>query len=185
MDARSAAAALTRQRVLEVALEAFTQRWYDEVTLRGIAAEARVALQTVTNHFPSKEALFGAAITEWGDRIAHARWSVEPDDVDAAVAVLVDDYERTGETALRFLALEDRVPAVAEPLARGRAGHQRWVEEVFPAALTGLRGRSRTVRRAQLVVVTDVYSWRLLRRDKGLSPAETKRAFAEMVRALH
>ena len=170
--------------MLDVATEAFATRWYDEVTLRGIAGEAGVALQTVVNHFASKELLFAAAIEEWGDRIASARFAVEPNDVPAAVHVLVGDYERTGDTTLRLLALEDRVPAVAAPLARGREGHQQWVEHVFSAALHGARGAARSRRVAQLVVVTDVYTWRLLRRDKGFSPKETTRAMTELVLAL-
>lgn len=182
---RQAAAEATRRRILDVAAEAFTSRWYDEVTLRGLAAEAGVALQTVTNHFASKEELFSAALEELGDRIESTRFAVEPGDVAGALRVLVEDYERTGEATLRLLALEDRVPAVAAPLAQGRAGHERWVEHVFAPALRGLRGRARSRRRAQLVVVTDVYTWRLLRRDKGFSQQETVVAMTEMVLALH
>lgn len=182
---RDAATDVTRRRILDVATEAFTSRWYDEVTLRGVAAEAGVALQTVSNHFASKELLFAAAIDEWGDRIASSRFAVDPGDVAAALQVLVEDYERTGETTLRLLALEDRVPAVRPPLTRGRQGHEDWVERVFPDALRGLRGGARRRRRAQLVVVTDVYTWRLLRRDKGFSPQETCRAMTELVLALH
>ena len=42
-----------------------------------------------------------------------------PDDIAAAAAALVADYEQTGDTNLRMLALEERVPAVAEGLASG------------------------------------------------------------------
>lgn len=184
-SARAAAAEATRRRILDAAVVAFTSRWYDEVTLRGIAAEAGVVLQTVTNHFPSKEALFAAAMQAWGDSIVSARWTAEPGDVAGAVRVLVEDYERTGATSLRMLALEDRVPAVAGPLARGRAGHESWVEHAFPGALHGLARGARRRRLAQLVVATDVYAWRLLRRDKGFSTAETARAITGMVLALH
>lgn len=164
---------------------AFTSQWYDEVTLRGVAAEAGVALQTVTNHFATKEALFGEALAEWGDRIGSVRFAVEPGDVAAALHVLVQDYEQTGDASLRMLALEDRVPVVAGPLARGREGHEQWVDHVFGDALRGLRGAARTRRRAQLVVATDVYTWRILRRDKGFSQQETTRAMTELVLALH
>ncbi len=67
----------------------------------------------------------------------------------------------------------------------GRAGHQAWVEQMFPAALAGLRGKARARRIAQLVAVTDVYSWKLLRRDKGLDRDQTITAMRELVAALH
>jgi hypothetical protein len=75
---------------------------------------------------------------------------------------------------------------VVQPvMARGRAGHQEWVESVFAAALVGLRGKARRRRIAQLVAVTDVYAWKLLRRDKGLDRDQTIAAIRELVLALH
>ena len=156
METRAAAVEITRQRVLAAAEEAFTANWYDEVTLRDVAARAGVALQTVVNHFPTKELLFGAAIDAWGNQIEQARFSAVDTDIASAVGVLVDDYERTGDTSLRLLAMEGRVDAVAAPLERGRTGHQLWVERSFDSALKGLRGSKRRRRVAQLVASTDV-----------------------------
>ena len=184
METRAAAAEVTRQRVLAAAEEAFTQRWYDEVTLRDVAAHAGVALQTVVNHFPTKELLFGAAIEAWGDRIGETRFAAMAGDIAAAIDVLVEDYERTGDTTLRLLALEERVEAVHPPLKRGRAGHQRWVESFFAEALRKVRGSARRRRLAQLIAATDVYTWRLLRKDRGFDLTETKKAITEMVAAI-
>lgn len=175
----------TRHRILEVAEEAFTTRWYDEVTMRGLAVEAGVALQTVLNHFPTKEGLFAVALERWGDNIQSARWTAEADDVPGAVAVLVDDYERTGAAALRFLSLEGRVEVVGEPLSRGRAGHEQWVERTFPSALRDKRGESRRRRLAQLVAVTDVFTWKLFRQDRDFTVPQTKKTMTELVSALY
>jgi hypothetical protein len=50
----------------------------------------------------------------------------------------------------------------------GRLGHRAWVEEVFRARLPDeSAARSRLI--DVLVVATDVYSWKLLRRDRALS----------------
>jgi hypothetical protein len=35
-----------------------------------------------------------------------------------------------------------------------------------------------------LVAITDVYTWKLLRRDLGLSRAETERTLSELIMAL-
>ena len=61
MDARRAAAAATRERILDVARQAFLEGWYDEVTIGGIAKDAGVSGQTVLNHFGDKESLLMAA----------------------------------------------------------------------------------------------------------------------------
>ena len=176
---------VTRERILQAACEAFVHGWYDDVTLRDIAADAGVALQTLVNHFGNKEALFGAAAEQISDTISTLRRTVAVGDAEGAATTLVDDYEQTGDYTLRTLAIEERVPVVRPVLARGRRGHQEWVEHVFAAALTGLRGVDRKRRVAQLVVVTDVFTWKLLRRDKGLSRDQTITAIRELVEALH
>ena len=182
---RVAAAEATRERILDAACDAFLASWYDEVTVRDVAAAAGVALQTLVNHFGTKEALYGAALERISDAIAARRYTVAPGDVEGAVAALVDDYDRTGDFTLRTLAEEGRLAVVGPGLARGRRGHQDWVAHVFARALTGLRGAARQRRLAQLVAVTDVYTWKLLRRDKGLSRDQAVLAVRELVEALH
>ncbi len=185
MSTRAAAAEATRERIVAAAQDAFMNQWYDDVTVRGIAAAAGVALQTVLNHFPSKEALCAAANERLAGSIESARWRVTPGDISGAIKTLVDDYERTGDASLRMLAVEERVPAVQPWIALGRKGHQDWCEEMFASALDGLTCRQRVRRLAQLVVATDVYTWKLLGRDKGLSRSETITAMRELVVALH
>jgi AcrR family transcriptional regulator len=185
MSVRAAATEATHDRIVEAATAAFSTNWYEDVTVRGIAEDAGVALQTVRNHFATKEELFSAAVERLNASIESARWAVTPGDVDGAITTLVDDYERTGDANMRLLAVEARVPVVQPHMALGRAGHQAWVEHVFAEALTGVRGPTRTRRIAQLVVVTDVYAWKLLRRDKGLSRDQTVTAMRELVVALH
>jgi AcrR family transcriptional regulator len=184
MSVRAAAVEATRERILDAAYRAFMERWYDDVPLRDVAGDAGVALQTVVNHFGTKEALYGEVSDRFDDSIHAARWTVAPGDVAAIVTTLVDDYERTGEVVLRLLALEDRVPVVRPMIVRGRRSHREWVEHMFGATLTGLRGAARMRRVAQLVVALDVYTWKLLRLDNGLSREHTIAAMREMVEAL-
>lgn len=182
---RRGALEATRERILDIAQEQFGAAWYDDVTLRGIADAAGVALQTVVNHFGSKEALVLVVGERVGEAIAAARWSVEPGDVAVAIATLVADYERTGDATVRNLAVEEKVPVVRPMIDVGRRGHEAWVQHCFPAALDGVTGVARTRRVAQLVAVTDVYAWKVLRRDKGLSVRQVQLAMRELVLALH
>jgi AcrR family transcriptional regulator len=185
MSARAAAAEATRERIVETATAAFFDHWYEDVTIRGVARDAGVALQTVRNHFATKEELFVAAAERISESIETVRWGVEPGDIDGAVSTLMDDYERTGDSILRMLAVEERVPVVQPVVASGRRQHREWVALCFPSALKGLRGRARSRRVAQLMMATDVYCWKLLRRDQGLDREQTFAAMRELVLALH
>lgn len=174
MQARAAATEATRVRILGSAIELFHRRWYDELTLTAIAEAAGVSAQTVLNHFGTKDGLFEAMSTEIGDRIARQR-DVAAGDVDGAITALVGDYEVTGDAVIRLLALEGRLPAVAPRLAAGRAWHREWVRRTFQAPEEVL---------PLLVVATDVYTWKLLRRDQGLGMADTTAAMRRLVDSL-
>ena len=174
MDLRGAAAEATRERILAAAAELFLERWYDDVTLGAVAERAGVSGQTVINHFGGKEQLAAAAHQRLSDGIVSLRYTPEAGDIPALVEALVEDYETTGDAVIRLLALEDKVPSLQPLLAKGREGHREWVQSMFgaPELL------------AELVVATDVYSWKLLRRDQGLSRDETVAAMLRMVQAL-
>lgn len=174
MQARDAAAQATRERIVAAAQLIFFERSYDDVTLTLIAREAGVSGQTLLNYFGGKERLFAAVIERAGAELEGHRDRAEPGDVAGAVAILVEEYEITGDATIRLLAVEERLPAVREAMARGREGHRGWVERVFAAP----------DRTAELLVVTDVYAWKLLRRDQGLSAAETAGAMSRMVDAV-
>ncbi len=184
MTTRAAAAAATRERIVAAAAVRFRDQWYDDVTIRDVAQDAGVALQTVLNHFATKEELYAAFSERLASTVESARWSVTPGDVDAALHVLVDDYEAHGDTFLRALAVEERLPVVRPQIELGRREHQRWCDEMLGEPLRALRGKARQRRLAQLVVATDVYTWKLLRRDRGMTRNETWQAMRELVLAV-
>ena len=181
MAARADAAQATVDRVLDVAVELFTAAPYEEVSLDEVAARAEVTKRTVLRRFGSKEALFGEAMQRAvGEMIRH-REAAPVGDVAGAVANVVAQYERWGDNRLRLLAQEDRIPIVAEWVQGGREWHWAWVQRIFTPQLSGLTGAARRRRVAALVVLTDVYTWKLLRRDLGLSRDATERTLVELI----
>jgi AcrR family transcriptional regulator len=64
--------AQTRAEVRETAQRLFAERGFDGVTIADVAAAADVAVQTVFNHFESKEALFFDGRTPWVESVAAA-----------------------------------------------------------------------------------------------------------------
>lgn len=170
MQARAAAAAETRERILVAGRDAFMERWYDEVTLQDIAGDAGVSVQTLINHFGGKEPLFLALAERFSEEI-EGRRAVPPGDRGAAVAAVVADYEITGDMTIRMLATEERVSALRPVMDMGRASHRDWVARtlgdgsLLPA----------------LIVATDVYTWKLLRRDQRLSITATTDSMRRLV----
>jgi len=71
------------------------------------------------------------------------------------------------------------IRACSRPRRVGKATavHIRWIEEVFAARL----GDDRELRLAQLVAILDVWTWQVLRRERGLSPDDTRRALEGLV----
>ena len=47
-----------RERLLEAAAQVFARKPFDEATMQEVAAEARVGMQGLYEHFPSKQALY-------------------------------------------------------------------------------------------------------------------------------
>jgi AcrR family transcriptional regulator len=184
MTARATAAAKTASRLLDVAVELFTDNPYDEVSLDRIAARAGVTKRTLLRRFGSKEAIFVAATMNAAERVMKRRDTAPVGDIAGAVANVVESYEDWGPNRLRMLAQEDRNPIVRENVEGGRQYHWAWVEKTFAPLLKGLRGASRDRRVAALVAITDVYTWKLLRRDLRLSQAETEKVLVELITSM-
>ncbi|WP_322938117.1 TetR/AcrR family transcriptional regulator [Nocardioides bizhenqiangii] len=178
MRARAAAVEDTRARIQGALFELGTQRLFPDISLDDVARAAGVSVQTVLRHFGSRADLIEAAIDYAIDRIADER-PAPVGEVDAAMAVLVDHYEQRGDIAMLMLAQEKSDPQVGRLTERGRRMHRDWVGAVFEPLI----GRDeQTI--DLLVVATDVYTWKLLRHDRGLSRPKTQERMTALVEAV-
>ncbi|MEO7399065.1 MAG: helix-turn-helix domain-containing protein [Ilumatobacteraceae bacterium] len=184
MVARAANVAATGERILDAAVEAFWERPTDEISLDDVARRAGVTVQTVIRRFGGKEGLFAAAVERESGRVRQERDPASVTDAAGAVAQLVAHYEARGDRVLRMLAEETRVPGLRSIADNGRRAHRDWCERVFASALVDLSVVDRSRRVAQLVAVGDVYTWKLLRRDAGLSRRQTELAMLELLQPL-
>jgi AcrR family transcriptional regulator len=71
-DRRARKKAQTREQIRGVAHALFAERGFEDVTIADIARAADVAVQTVFNHFATKEELFFDGRTPWVDGPARA-----------------------------------------------------------------------------------------------------------------
>jgi len=180
MTNRAEAATATAERILDAVIELFWERPTDQVVLRDVAERAGVTVQTVLRKYAGKEALLAAAADRAMSRTEAGR-AVTPGDLDTAIEVLLEHYEQVGPQVLRLLAEELTSPTLAEFVARGRALHREWCAATFAETLDSLSGVARKRRFAQLVAVCDVYTWKLLRLDSGLSRRQTQIALHELL----
>jgi AcrR family transcriptional regulator len=184
MKVRAQAAEATRQKILDVVEAAFAELFYDEITLSAVAKRAGVSVQTVIRHFESKENLFVASYLQTAEKMGADRGPLPVGDPEEIIADLVDHYERFGDRILWMLAQEEREQILKHLADAGRIYHLQWCRQAFAPALDGLRGKTRERRLAQFVVATDIYVWKLLRRDRNLSKQQTKLAMRELVEPL-
>jgi AcrR family transcriptional regulator len=184
MVARAEATAALRERILDATDQLFDECASDRFSLEDIAAGAGTTVQTVLRHFGSKDRLLWAAMVRGIDRVRDERMRAPIGDVPGAVRNLVDHYEGRGDLVLRWLAEEDRNPFIHEVTDRGRAFHREWVAQTFAPQLGRVTGATRRRRLAQLVAITDVYMWKLLRRDQRLVRQQTQLALVELIEAL-
>ena len=179
--ARAAAAEATAVRIIDAFTALLKVRRYGGITLDEVAAGAGVTRQTVIRRFADKLGLMQATARWMGERIEATRYRAAADDPKDAVAVLMRDYEDTGDLLVNILAEEDTAPELSDVLNVGRSGHRRWVEATFSNLLSGLPQEVRARRLIQLVVATDVWIWRLLRRDQKRPAAEVQTLITDMV----
>jgi AcrR family transcriptional regulator len=183
MTARRDAASSTKERIARAALDLLLKLPYDEVTLTGIAAAAAVSHQTVLNHFKNKEGVVYGAADVFREETVVARRDARPGDVAGAIRALVGEYERAGDVNIRWLAASERLPELAAVLEDARQGHQAWIVDMFGEQLpTTPAARRRAVHAAH--AASDVYTWKLLRRDLKLSVSETERIMADLLRGI-
>jgi len=180
MRARADGAAATRERIARVMLGLALGQAYEDITLAAIAQAAGVSHQTVLNHFESKEGVALAAAEILSQETGAARAKARPGDVTGAVAVLVGEYERIGDANARWAITSERLGRLAPLLDQARAGHQEWLRHIFAEWLPSTpAARRRAVN--TLHAATDVYTWKLLRRDLRLSQPETERIMVALV----
>lgn len=182
--ARAQAAAEKTARILRVAAEQFATRSYHEVTLRDVAAAADVGLQTLIRRFPTKDDLLAAAGEQVGVRIQAQRGEAPVGDIPGIVANLLEHYEAVADLALMLVQQEHSSPVFRDGAAQGRAVHRAWTARVFAPYLADLDATTGQRRLAQLVTLCDVFTWKLLRREQGLSLPETQLALEELLYGL-
>jgi AcrR family transcriptional regulator len=173
MTTRADAVEATRRRILQAAWDLQTEKFWAAIALDAIAERAGVSVQTLLRQFGNRAQLFDAAMHYGADVVTEERRAA-PGDVADAVRAIVDHYELRGDGVILMLAQEREEEAIRRITEHGRRLHRDWVREVFAPQLDTVPAADRDDLVDLLVVATDVYTWKLLRRDQGHSRGATE-----------
>lgn len=172
--------AATRQRIVGAAHQLLNEQPYEDVTLVGIAAAAKLSHQTVINHFESKDGVILAVLDALQQQSAATLSRAHPGDIKAAVKALVGTYERMGDIVVGWLSANRHAEHGVQAAVDARDYRQHWLEEMFADALPDdTVARRRMI--AGLRAATDVYVWKRLRRDSRRGRAATEDIMGDLV----
>ncbi|MBP9708239.1 MAG: TetR/AcrR family transcriptional regulator [Oligoflexales bacterium] len=184
MTSRAEAAEQTERNILAAAVELWRDQNIDDITLQMIAKRARVTVQTIIRRFGSKEGVIESVIKRDSTGIAAQRELAAPGDVDQALDDLLAHYERDGDAVLRTLSIEDRFPIAKTITEEGRRIHRAACARVFSPYLPKKKRANYAEYLDAFVVATDIFSWKLLRRDLGRSSMDTRRVMRRLIDGL-
>jgi AcrR family transcriptional regulator len=180
--ARARSQEQTRDALLEAAIDELCDGRFPRMSLEAISARAGVTKPTLLRHFGSKEGLLIQALTRASSRILDQRWSTPVGDIEGTIENLIGHYEAWGERSLRIGAWEEDGPAVLSGISRmARQVHYDWIDHAFNGWLEPLDAAARARRRAALIAICDVHTWRLLFHDLKLERSEVRATLIEMV----
>jgi AcrR family transcriptional regulator len=153
-----------------------------------VAKRAGTTVQTVLRAFKTKDNLLLASLDHLSAEGSPFLESnpggyapTPPGDVATAVAALFTLYESIGDLVMQHLGDERRRPMIKPLLDHGRQNHATWVKSVFAPQLAQRDGSARTLLFNCILVATDVYTWKILRRDLGVSRTAAEAAMRHMI----
>ena len=180
---RADAAEETARQILDAFSDSMRRQWFDEVTLEDVADRAGVHVRTVIRRFGGKDGLLEAFVDDFIPSIAIDR-ATPPGDVAAAIDRLMDIYETWGDSVIRNLAQEHRHSALKRLLDLGRERHRAITAETYASWLDRLAPQDRLRTLDALIAATDVYVWKLARRDMGRSRADVAKILHTLVESV-
>jgi len=121
--------------IVDAALDALADGGYRALTMRGVARTLGVSLATVQHHFPTKDALWSAAIDHLTDDAIERRSHVEVSDLAGKIATFFEPG--AGRLGLLPALLSDRSAGSEERIA--------YITERFGTALAEPRERLRVL----------------------------------------
>lgn len=168
---RQAQAQERRRFIIACAAELLGDASADEFRLEDVARAADTSVQTILRAFGSKDGLMLAALeTAAPDEVDFSVFvDLESGDLERLVLALFTIYDKIGDLVIRMLAEEHRSSEFQTALEVGRQFHKGWVTKVFAPYIDKKPPEERAALFHALLAASDIYIWKILRRDESLS----------------
>jgi TetR/AcrR family transcriptional regulator, regulator of autoinduction and epiphytic fitness len=188
LDGRVARSHRTRNAIVD-ALIALLEEGNVQPTVEEVAARAGVAPRTVFQHYPDREALFGAVSERRQARLDSLMGEIDAaaplaDRIDALADQRARVYEWIAPVRRAALLMEPFSASVSAALNGFRAVKRAEVRRVFGAELASVEGPDRAAVEASLCAVTSYSAWEALRTHQGLDVDGARAALVCALRAL-
>lgn len=184
MTTRAESAAQTTKDIIRVIGELWLNYSIHEITLEMISEKAGVTVRTILRKYGSKEKLFEASVRTDAAGIIAIKDEAKAGNIKQAVSVLMKEYEYVGSAVIRTLAVENELPLAAKILKKGREEHTKWCARIFAAHLPKTTDKQYPILLGAFYAATDVYKWKLLRKDLGYSKEQTEEIFIRTIQGI-
>lgn len=166
-------------------IKAWGQLWakysINEITLEMIAEEAKVTKRTILRKFGSKEGLMAESLSYDPAEISTERDHAKTGDIDDILKTLLTNYENIGDAAIRTINLESELEIARKIGTKGRIQHRNWCKNVFAPFLPHPNSANFEIQLISFIAVTEIYLWKLMRKDLKLSKKKTYSVFKNML----
>lgn len=169
-------------------IKAFGNLWsrhsIKDITLEMVAKEAGVTTKTILRKFESKGGLTKESLSYLAAEIESERTLTKVGNVDQILKALLSNYEKMGEAAIRTINLESELEIARQIGAKGRDLHREWCIRMFAPYLPQKQSVNYEIQLTSLIVATEIYLWKLMRKDLKLSKGETFSIFKNLVEGI-
>ena len=164
----------TRRQILLATVDLWLEMPITDITIDGVAKRAGVSSRTVLRKFGSRDGLFEACMSDEALTDAFQRKEAEIGNLDQIIDSIYEHYEHEGDAVIRMLGIENEMNLAAEFVKGGRKDHAAWCERVFAPYLPEEGDPRRQEKIAAFYLATDIYQWKVLRRDFRYSVEHSK-----------
>ncbi len=177
-------AEITKHEIINAFGRLWNQYSIKEITLEMVSNESGVTTRTIMRKFGSKVGLLTESLPILTAQVEAQRKVTKAGDIDAILQALLSNYESMGEAAIRTINLESELEIAREIGRKGRELHRNWCIQMFSPYLPEQNTPEFEIQLNSFIAATEIYLWKLMRKDLKLSREKTLAIFKNMVEGL-
>jgi AcrR family transcriptional regulator len=184
MEQRAKSSAQTAEKIILSTLQLWKEKPLNEITLESIADKSGVTIRTILRKFGSRDGLIQSCLSHDASIIIEERAHAPEGDIDGILHALLSNYEKMGDAGIRTIYMENELEEAKDIGEKGRKIHREWCARVFAPFLPDSGYEEYEIKLTAFITATEIYLWKLLRKDLGYDEDKTFRVFKMLVEGL-